>query len=152
MATCSRVFILVMDSVGIGELPDAAEYQDQGSNTLSNVAKAIGGLDLPNLRKLGLGNIAGVDSVRPADDPIGAYGKMAERSPGKDSTTGHWEIAGLVLEHPFSLYPTGFPPEILEAFERATGRRVLGNIAASGSSPIPTESITSMKTRLQVAT
>jgi len=133
VATCSRVFILVMDSVGIGELPDAADYGDEGSDTLGNVAKAVGGLDLPNLQKLGLGNIPGVEGVHPADDPIGAYGKMAEKSTGKDSTTGHWEIAGLVLEHPFSLYPTGFPPEILEAFERATGRRVLGNVAASGT-------------------
>jgi len=133
MATCSRVFILVMDSVGIGELPDAADYGDEGSDTLSNVAKAVGGLDLPNLQKLGLGNIVGVDGVHPADDPIGAYGKMAEKSTGKDSTTGHWEIAGLVLEGSFALYPNGFPPEIIRDFERAISCRVLGNIASSGT-------------------
>ncbi len=128
-----RVFIVVLDGVGIGELPDAARYGDQGSHTLRHVAEAVGGLRLPNLAALGLGNIEPVPGVAPSPQPQAAYGKMAERSAGKDTTTGHWELAGLVLERPFPTYPQGFPPEVIRQVERAIGRRVLGNRPASGT-------------------
>ncbi|GAB6156937.1 phosphopentomutase [Desulfotomaculum varum] len=129
----NRVTLIVLDSVGIGELPDAAEYGDQGSNTLANVARAVGGLKLPNLERLGLGNIHPILGVPAVGDPLGAYGKMAEASKGKDTTTGHWEMAGIILEQPFPTYPQGFPPEIIAAFEKRIGRRVLGNVVASGT-------------------
>ncbi|SHG75658.1 phosphopentomutase [Desulforamulus hydrothermalis Lam5 = DSM 18033] len=125
--------MIVLDSVGIGELPDAAEYGDQGSNTLANVARAVGGLKLPNLGRLGLGNIHPILGVPAVGDPLGAYGKMAEASKGKDTTTGHWEMAGIILERPFPTYPQGFPPEIIAALEKRIGRRVLGNVVASGT-------------------
>ncbi|MGI6149060.1 MAG: phosphopentomutase [Firmicutes bacterium] len=125
--------MVVLDSVGVGELPDAALYGDTGSNTLGNTAMAVGGLKLPNLGKLGLGNIIPILGVPPTEQPAAAWGKMAEQSAGKDTTTGHWEIAGLVLDRPFPTYPEGFPPEILEAFEQAIGRKTLGNYPASGT-------------------
>jgi phosphopentomutase len=130
-----RVILIVLDSVGVGALPDAAEYgeQDPISNTLANTAEAVGGLDLPNLGQLGLGNILPVDGVPPAHPPSGAYGRMAEGSEGKDTTTGHWEIAGLCSSTPFPIYPQGFPQEIMEEFERRIGRKTLGNYAASGT-------------------
>jgi len=128
-----KALIVVLDGVGIGALPDAAEYGDQGSNTLANLAAAAGGLNLPNLQRLGLGNIAPIQGVGPATSPLANYGRMAEASPGKDSTSGHWEIAGLLLEKPFPTYPGGFPPEVIRAFEQATGRGTLGNVAASGT-------------------
>ncbi len=128
-----RVIIIVMDSVGMGELPDAAEYGDQGSNTLGNTAKAVGGLSLPNLEKLGLGRIEGMVGYAQADEPLGCYGKMAERSSGKDTTTGHWELAGITLSKPFPLYPEGFPKDVVEQFEEAIGTKTLGNYPASGT-------------------
>ncbi|MDW8030007.1 MAG: phosphopentomutase [Armatimonadota bacterium] len=128
-----RAILLVLDGVGIGELPDAANYNDEGSNTLVNMAKAVGGLKLPTLQKMGLGNIAPIDGVLPKEEPMACYGKMSEVSAGKDSTTGHWEIAGVIRTKPFPTYPEGFPPEIIEAFERAIGRKVLGNKPASGT-------------------
>lgn len=131
--TDNRVFILVMDSAGVGEMPDAANYGDAGANTLGHVAQAVGGLNLPNLLKLGLGNILELQGVPPTNEPAGACGKMAEKSAGKDSTTGHWELAGLVTDKPFPLFPDGFPPEVIEPFEQAIRRRVLGNVAASGT-------------------
>lgn len=128
----NRVFLIVLDGVGVGELPDAGRYGDQGSNTVANTASAVGGLSLPVMERAGLGKltkIAGLSSqVRG-----GVYGKMAERSAGKDTTTGHWEMAGLVLSKPFPVYPHGFPPEVIEEFSRRTGRGVLGNIPASGT-------------------
>ena len=133
-----RAVLVVLDGVGVGELPDADAYGDRGSNTLVNTAKAAGGLHLPNFERLGLGNLA-VDSgaelagVAACDSPIASYGRMAQASPGKDTTTGHWEIAGIQLEQAFPTYPAGFPPEIVAAFERAIGRRVLGNRPASGT-------------------
>lgn len=133
MVRGKRVTIIVLDSVGVGELPDAAAYGDAGSNTLAHTAAAVGGLHLPNLEAMGLGNIVPVAGVPPAVAPWAAYGKMAEVSPGKDTTTGHWEIAGLILDRPFPTYPEGFPPEVIEPFERATGRKVLGNKPASGT-------------------
>lgn len=129
----NRFVIIVLDSVGIGALPDADKYGDEGSNTLVNIAKAVGGLTLPNLARLGLGNIAEIPGVPPAVESAGCFGKMAERSPGKDTTTGHWEIAGLILDRPFPVYPDGFPQELIEFFEEQIGRRVLGNKAASGT-------------------
>jgi phosphopentomutase len=131
-----RAILLVLDGVGIGELPDAADYGDKGSNTLVNMAKAVGGLNLPNLQRMGLGNIERIEGVPPAEKPIACYGKMREVSAGKDTTTGHWEIAGIIREKPFPTYPNGFPPEIIEAFEKAIGRKVLGNKPASGTAII----------------
>jgi phosphopentomutase len=127
-----RVITIVLDSVGIGELPDAHLYGDEGSNTLVNTARAVGGLNLPNLAKMGLGNLDEILGV-PKMPAIGAYGIMMEKSPGKDSTTGHWELAGIVLKKPFDLFPNGFPKELIEEFERRTNRKVLGNKPASGT-------------------
>lgn len=127
-----RVILVILDSVGIGELPDANLYQDQGSNTLGNLAKALGRLDLPVLEGLGLGEL--VDLGHPRTKAImGCYGKMAEASPGKDTTTGHWELTGVLLKKPFPLYPHGFPLEIINEFEKNIGTKVIGNIPASGT-------------------
>jgi phosphopentomutase len=131
-----RAAIVVLDGVGIGEAPDAARYGDVGSNTLGNVARAVGGLELPNMARAGLGNIADLAGVPPDDRPSGAWGLMIPKSAGKDSTTGHWEIAGIQLERPFPTYPTGFPTEIIEQFERRTGRSVIGNVVGSGTDVI----------------
>jgi len=128
-----RAMVIVIDGVGIGELPDAAKYGDVGSHTLGNIAKAVGGLHLPHLEELGLGKICPLQGMNAQVTAKGNYGKMAEISPGKDSTTGHWELAGLLLEHPFPTYPNGFPPEIIEEFTQRTGYGVLGNKAASGT-------------------
>ena len=125
--------LIVLDSVGIGGAPDAAEFGDEGSATLPHVAASVGGLSLPNLGELGLGNIVEVQGTPAAGRPAGAFGAMIERSPGKDTTTGHWEIAGVILERPFPTYPDGFPPEVMDAFEEAVGSPSLGNVAASGT-------------------
>ncbi len=127
-----RICLIVLDSVGIGELPDAARFGDVGAHTLGHIAERAG-LVVPNMEKLGLGSIAplkGVDEVRPAR---GYYGKMAEVSVGKDTMTGHWELMGLKVEIPFKVYPEGFPPELIQQFEQRTGRKVLGNKPASGT-------------------
>jgi phosphopentomutase len=129
----SKVVLIILDGVGIGALPDAGRYGDEGSNTLGNLAHVSGGLDLPNLERAGLGNIAPLEGVKPQAEPLADFGKMAEASPGKDSTSGHWEIAGLILEKPFPTYPDGFPAEVIEPFEKAIGRGILGNKAASGT-------------------
>lgn len=128
-----RVIIIVLDSAGIGELPDAAEYGDEGSNTLGNIAAAVPGFSLPNLEKLGLGNIDGIVGFKAAEEPLGCFGKMAERSVGKDTTTGHWELAGITLRKPFPVYPEGFPGDMVERFEKAIGTKTLGNYPASGT-------------------
>jgi phosphopentomutase len=128
-----RALLIVLDGVGIGALPDADRYGDAGSNTLGNLARAVGGLDLPNLQRLGLGNIAPLEGMPPVEESVGAYGVMRETSPGKDSTSGHWEMTGVVLGKPFPTYPDGFPPEVMKAFEKAIGRGTLGNYAASGT-------------------
>jgi phosphopentomutase len=128
-----RAVILVLDGVGVGAAPDAAEYGDVGSDTLGNLARARGGLSLPHLADAGLGNVASIAGVAPTEAPQGAWGRMRPASPGKDSTTGHWEIAGLHLARPFPTYPNGFPSELLDRFARATGRGVIGNVAASGT-------------------
>ncbi|MDD4587295.1 MAG: phosphopentomutase [Heliobacteriaceae bacterium] len=128
-----RVVFIVLDSVGVGALPDAAAYGDCGSNTLGNLAKAVGGLRLPCLGRLGLGNITAIVGVPTVACPAAAYGKMAAASAGKDTTSGHWELAGLCLDKPFPTYPSGFPPVLIAAFEKAIGRKTLGNIPASGT-------------------
>jgi len=128
-----RVILIVMDSVGIGELPDAARYNDQGSNTLGNIYKKVEGFSLPNLERLGLGNIEGTPDIPEHSRPCGCFGKAAEKSVGKDTTTGHWEMAGIIHEKFFPTYPDGFPSSLIEEFEAAIGRSVLGNKAASGT-------------------
>jgi phosphopentomutase len=127
-----RITWIVLDSVGIGEMPDAAAYGDAGSDTLGNIARQRA-LHLPNLAKLGLGNIKPLEHIEPSQRPEASYGRCTLASPGKDTTTGHWEMAGIHLEKPFPVYPRGFPPEILDEFERQIGRGTLGNIAASGT-------------------
>ncbi|NYE58676.1 phosphopentomutase [Carboxydothermus ferrireducens] len=131
-----RVVLIVLDSVGIGELPDAHLYGDEGSNTLANTAKKVGGFELPNLEKLGLGKIHSILGLKGDIKALGAYGKMGEKSPGKDTTTGHWEICGLILEKPFPVYPNGFPEDLIKRFEEAIGRKTLGNKPASGTAII----------------
>ncbi len=125
--------MLILDGVGIGELPDAAQYGDQGSNTLGNLAQHCGGLQLPVLERLGLGNIIPIMGITPADKPLASFGRMAELSPGKDSTSGHWELFGIILDKPFPTYPDGFPEDIIEEFETKINHKILGNIAASGT-------------------
>lgn len=124
---------MVLDSCGIGELPDAEQYGDVGSNTLVNTARAIGGLHLPNLERLGLGKIDRIVGVSNSREPSGSYGKMAELSIGKDSTAGHWEMMGLVLKKPSPVYPQGFPKALIYKFEQAIGKKTLGNYPASGT-------------------
>ncbi len=128
-----RTVLLTLDGCGIGALPDAAAYGDAGANTLGHVAACCGGLNLPHLAALGLGNIAPLAGVASTQRPTGAYGRMLEASAGKDSTTGHWEIAGLIQEQPFPTYPRGFPDHIMAAIHQAIGIEPLGNMAASGT-------------------
>jgi len=128
-----RAIIIILDSCGIGALPDAPQYGDEGSNTIVNTANAVGGLLLPHLQRLGLGNIAAIKGVPPSAQPAAAYGKMAERSVGKDSTNGHWEMMGVVLDRMLPVYPDGFPQELIREFESRIGRKTLGNKPASGT-------------------
>jgi phosphopentomutase len=132
-AQASAVTLVVLDSVGIGGAPDAADFGDAGSATLPHVAEAVGGLHLPNLEALGLGRITDILGVEPTPAPSAAHGALIETSPGKDTTTGHWELAGVVLEHPFPTYPTGFPRDIIDTFEERIGRPTIGNEVASGT-------------------
>lgn len=132
-APIRAVALIVLDSVGIGGAPDAGSFGDEGSATLQHVAEAVGGLTLPNLERLGLGRVVPIAGVEPTKEPSGAFGSMVERSPGKDTTTGHWEIAGVILDRPFPTYPDGFPATVIEAFEARIGSEVLGNVAASGT-------------------
>lgn len=129
----NRVIILIMDSVGIGGLPDSQEFGDFNVNTLGSIVKGNEKLVLPNFIKLGLSNIQGIDYLGHYENPIGAYGRMAEVSKGKDTTTGHWEIAGLHITEPFKTYPDGFPPHVIEAFTKLTGKEILCNKPASGT-------------------
>ncbi|MBQ4091535.1 MAG: phosphopentomutase [Clostridia bacterium] len=132
-----RVFLIVLDSFGVGELPDAADFSDEGSNTLAAV-QSSGAFNVPNLAKMGLFNISGCSRGKfvPEEQPIADFGKMLELSRGKDTTTGHWEIAGIVSEQPLPTYPEGFPPEVIEEFERQCGRGVLCNKPYSGTEVI----------------
>jgi phosphopentomutase len=128
-----RAVILILDGVGVGALPDADKYDDLGSNTLQNTATAVGGLHLPQLERLGLGNIIDIPGVSEVSVPLGCYGKMKELSAGKDTTTGHWEIAGVPVLHPFPTYPEGFPKDLIDRFEEEIGIGTLGNYPASGT-------------------
>jgi phosphopentomutase len=134
-AVPDRVILIVFDSVGCGELSDAADYGDTGSDTLGNISRRIP-LSVPNLRRLGLTRVSTVNPIAGEPDPVGAFGRMAEASPGKDSVTGHWELAGLVLDRPFPVFPNGFPRELIDEFERRIGRGTLANKAASGTAII----------------
>jgi phosphopentomutase len=127
-----RIIWIVLDSVGVGEMPDAAAYGDAGSDTVGNIAR-LRGLNVPNLCKLGLGNLKPIPQLPKADEPEGSYGRCTLASPGKDTTTGHWEMVGIHLAKPFPLFPHGFPPEVMDEFERRTGRSAIGNKAASGT-------------------
>jgi phosphopentomutase len=127
------VALVVCDSFGVGAAPDAVEYGDEGTNTLGNCARAAGGIDAPNLAALGLGLLTEIRGMPPEAGPGTAHGRLTERSAGKDSTTGHWEIAGVVLDRPFPTYPKGFPDDVIQPFEEAIGRNVLGNKPASGT-------------------
>lgn len=128
-----RIIIIVLDSVGIGELPDAYKFGDEGSNTLVNTAKAVGGLNVPNLESFGLGKIGDIPGVSKEVDAKAFYGKMIEASAAKDTTSGHWEIMGVITEKPFPTYPKGFPDDVIKAFTTAIGRPILGNKTASGT-------------------
>ena len=142
----NRVIVIVLDSAGIGELPDAADFGDVGSNTLGNIARAVNGLNLPNMEAMGLANIAALQGLTPQLAPTAVYGKMAEVSAGKDTTTGHWELMGVQLKRPFPLYPEGFPPEVMQPFEAAIGRGTLGNYPASGTEIIKELGVQHMET------
>ena len=130
----TKLILIVLDSVGVGELPDAGNYGDKGTNTISHIAREVGGLRLPKLEALGLGNITNINGVARNNNAIGCFGKMSEASEGKDSTTGHWEIAGIITKKAFPLYPNGFPKKLLEKFLDVTGcNGYLGNTPASGT-------------------
>ncbi len=129
----TKINVIVLDSVGIGELPDAAAFGDVGAHTLGSIAERVPSVKLPNLLKLGLGNIADIPNLPPAGAPQACWGKMQEVSAGKDTMTGHWELMGLRVTIPFQTYPNGFPMELIQAFERETGRDVIGNKPASGT-------------------
>lgn len=128
-----RVIWIVLDSVGMGALPDAHKYGDENSNTIGNISKAVGGLNLPNMERLGLGNIEGMVGVNRVENPVGCYARFSELSNGKDTTTGHWEMVGINSEQPFPTYPNGFPRDLVETFENSVGRKILGNKTASGT-------------------
>ncbi|NRG44442.1 phosphopentomutase [Bacillus sp. CRN 9] len=131
--TYKRIFLIVMDSVGIGEAPDAKSFGDEGAHTLGHIAEKMGGLHMPNMAKLGLGNIEKIQGIQPADLPHAYYTKLQEASVGKDTMTGHWEIMGLVVDTPFQVFPDGFPEELVSELEAKTGRKVIGNKPASGT-------------------
>ncbi|KKK33288.1 phosphopentomutase [Mesobacillus campisalis] len=131
--TYKRVFLVVMDSVGIGEAPDAAKFGDTGADTLGHIAEEMGGLKMPNMGSLGLSNIREIKGVEKAEKPLAFYTKMKEASNGKDTMTGHWEIMGLNIQTPFQVFPDGFPPELISELESRTGRKVIGNKPASGT-------------------
>lgn len=128
-----RAIVIVLDGLGVGEAPDAKHYGDEGSNSVANTAQKIGGLDVPNMQALGFGNIIPIDGVTPSDSVQGAWGKLQPKSAGKDSVTGHWELMGVYLEQAFPTYPTGFPQDVVDAVEKATGVTFIGNVVASGT-------------------
>lgn len=131
--TYKRIFLVVMDSVGIGEAPDAERFGDKGSDTLGHIAEKMNGLKMPNMGKLGLSNIREIKGIQKAEKPLAYYTKMQEASNGKDTMTGHWEIMGLNIQTPFKVFPDGFPPELIDELEDRTGRKVIGNKPASGT-------------------
>ncbi|CAN7598896.1 phosphopentomutase [Paenibacillus sp. LjRoot153] len=128
-----RISLIVLDSVGIGELPDADQFGDLGAHTLGHIAEKVSGFALPHLQQMGLGNIADIQGIPPVSSPEGYYGKMAEVSVGKDTMTGHWELMGLRISTPFKVFPDGFPEALISQFEQETGRKVIGNKPASGT-------------------
>ncbi len=128
-----RVILVVADACGVGEAPDAASYGDTGSATVPHVAEAVNGLDMYTCGRLGLGNIVPIEGVPPAESPRGSFGKLAPKAAGKDSTSGHWEMAGVILDKPFPVFPKGFPRQLIEEFEQRTGVGVIGNVTASGT-------------------
>lgn len=136
MRKIDRVTLIVLDSAGVGELPDADKFGDLGSNTFGHIAEVTGGLNLPNMERLGLGNLTNIDGVKPLQETDGAYGKAAEKSLGKDTTVGHWEIAGLIKNSPFPSYPEGFSTNVLDELTKRTGRGVLCNLPYSGTKVI----------------
>jgi phosphopentomutase len=131
--TYKRIHLIVMDSVGIGEAPDAEKFGDKGSDTLGHIAQEMNGLDMPNMGKLGLSNIRELKGIEKAEKPLSFYTKMQEASNGKDTMTGHWEIMGLNIKTPFKVFPDGFPPELIHELEEKSGRKVIGNKPASGT-------------------
>ncbi|MBZ5750425.1 MULTISPECIES: phosphopentomutase [Metabacillus] len=131
--TYKRIFLIVLDSVGIGEAPDADKFNDLGSNTLGHIAEHMGGLNMPNMAKLGLSNIREIAGIPVQEQPLSFYTKMQEASNGKDTMTGHWEIMGLNIQQPFRVFPDGFPSELLNELEEKTGRKIIGNKPASGT-------------------
>ncbi|WP_273129150.1 phosphopentomutase [Bacillus weihaiensis] len=131
--TYKRVFLIVLDSVGIGEAPDAEKFNDVGSDTLGHIAEHMGGLKMPNMAKLGLSNIREIKGIPVQEAPLAYYSKMQEASNGKDTMTGHWEIMGLHIEKPFRVFPNGFPPELINELEQKSGRKIIGNKPASGT-------------------
>ncbi|MCD8502378.1 MAG: phosphopentomutase [Bacillaceae bacterium] len=128
-----RIFVIVMDSVGVGEAPDAAKFNDVGANTVGHIAERMNGLSMPNMEKLGLGRLGEFKGIENVDQPMAHYGKMQEASNGKDTMTGHWEMMGLRIDTPFRTFPDGFPDELIEELERRTGRKIVGNKTASGT-------------------
>jgi len=136
MTNFKRIFLVVMDSVGIGEAPDAEEFNDVGANTLGHIAEKMNGLNMPNMQKLGLGNIGDIKGIEKQDSPLAYFTKMQEASNGKDTMTGHWEIMGLNIQKPFRTFPDGFPPELIQQLEEKTGRKIIGNKPASGTAII----------------
>lgn len=145
-----RVIILVFDSLGVGELPDASAYGDAGSNTLANIAGTVAGLTLPTLQKLGIGNIIDIEGIQAADRPLASFGKMVEISHGKDTTVGLWEMMGLVTKTAFPVFPKGFPRTVIDRFEKECGCRILGNVAASGTEIIDELGEEHMRTRCPI--
>src|SRR5438067_6741628 len=133
MSKVKRAILVVLDGVGAGANPDAHAYGDDGASSLEHCAQAVGGLALPNLGSIGIGNITPIKGTPPTDHARGSYGRMASAAAGKDSTTGHWEMTGVVLQKPLPTYPNGFPADLVAAFEQAIGRKVIGNKAASGT-------------------
>ncbi|MFY3792809.1 phosphopentomutase [Ureibacillus sp. MALMAid1270] len=136
MKPFKKIHLIVMDSVGIGEAPDAANFGDEGSDTLGHIAEKMNGLNMPNLEAFGLSNIREIKGMKKVDQPKAYFGKMQEASVGKDTMTGHWEIMGLNIDKPFKVYPEGFPKELIDQLEARTGRKVIGNIPASGTTII----------------
>lgn len=133
MSAFERIHLIVMDSVGIGGAPDAAEFDDVGADTLGNIARVCGGLHMPHMARLGLSNIRPIPGIPVAERPMAYYGKMQEASRSKDTMTGHWEIMGLYIDQPFRVFPEGFPDALIRKIEAKTGRKVIGNKPASGT-------------------
>ena len=130
----NRVFVVVIDSLGVGALPDAADYGDVGTDTLGHISQSVDKLNIPNLQKLGMANLHELKNISPVDNPMGYYTKMSEASIGKDTMTGHWEMMGLHITTPFKTFTdTGFPQELLDELSRRTGRTIIGNKSASGT-------------------